>query len=51
MEQRCHLSAVWLTWLGLPAVALTVAWRHGWTAAVIVVTVGVLGQVLWLTSA
>jgi len=22
MEQRCHLAAVWLTWLGLPLLAV-----------------------------
>ena len=48
MEQRCHLSAIWLTWLGLPALALVVLWRLGWVAAVFVLAVGVVGQILYI---
>jgi hypothetical protein len=47
-EQRCHLSAVWLAWLGLPLLALVVAWRLGAAAAVAVLLVGVVAQVLYL---
>jgi hypothetical protein len=30
MEQRCYLAAVWLTWLGLPLLAIVVGVRVGW---------------------
>ncbi len=48
MEQRCHLAAVWLTWLGLPLLAIVVAVRLGLLAAVFVLAVGIGGQVLYI---
>ena len=48
MEQRCHLSMVWLTWLGLPALAVAVGVRAGWIAAVVVLAAGIAGQIVYL---
>ena len=48
MEQRCHLTAVWLTWLGLPLLAVVVGVRLGWAAAGAVLLVGTVGQVLYV---
>lgn len=48
MEQRCHLGAVWLTWIGLPLLAVVVALRIGWLAAAFVLAVGIVGQVLYI---
>ena len=48
MEQRCSLGAVWLTWLGLPLLAIVVGLRVGWAAAGTVFLIGVLGQVLYI---
>jgi glutaredoxin len=48
MEQRCHLSMVWLTWVGLPLLAALVGLRTGVVAGVLVLTVGVVGQVLYV---
>ena len=48
MEQRCHLAAVWLTWLGLPLLAVVVALRVGLLDAVAVLALGIAGQVLYL---
>lgn len=48
MQQRCHLSAVWLTWLGLPLLAAVLGWRAGPLAAIVVLAAGVVGQVLYL---
>ena len=48
MEQRCYLGAVWLTWLGLPLLAIVVGVRVGWAAAGAVLVVGVIGQVLYI---
>jgi glutaredoxin len=48
MEQRCHLSMVWLTWIGLPLLAALVGLRVGVVAGVAVLAVGVVGQVLYV---
>jgi glutaredoxin len=48
MEQRCHLSMVWLTWIGLPLLAALVGLRSGVVAGVVVLAVGVVGQVLYV---
>lgn len=48
MEQRCHLAAVWLTWLGLPLLALVVGVRVGLAAALAVLGVGIVAQVLYI---
>lgn len=48
MEQRCHLAAIWLTWLGLPLLAIVVGVRAGVIAAVFVLTVGIVAQLLYL---
>ena len=48
MEQRCYLAAVWLTWLGLPLLAVLVGLRLGLVAALFVLAVGIVGQVLYL---
>jgi glutaredoxin len=48
MEQRCHLAAVWLTWLGLPLLAIVVGVRVGWAAAGAVLLVGVVAQILYI---
>ncbi len=48
MEQRCHLAAVWLTWLVLPLLALVVGLRVGVAAALAALVVGIVGQVSYL---
>ena len=48
MEQRCHLAAVWLTWIGLPLLAIVVGVRLGWAPAGAVLLVGIVGQVLYV---
>lgn len=48
MDQKCHLAMVWLTWLGLPLLAVLVAVRAGWLAAVFVLAVGVVGQIAYI---
>jgi glutaredoxin len=48
MEQRCHLSAVWLTWLGLPLLALAFGLRVGLAAGLAVSVVGIVGQVVYV---
>lgn len=56
MEQRCHLGMVWLTWIGLPLLAVLVGVRAGLAAGVAlgiaaglaVLGIGVAAQVLYL---
>ena len=48
MEQRCHLSMVWLTWIGLPLLAAVVGFRLGVLAGLAVLVTGVVGQVLYV---
>ena len=48
MEQRCNLAAVWLTWLGLPLLALGMGIRVGLMAGLSVLGVGIVGQLLYL---
>ncbi len=48
MQQRCYLWAVWLTWLGLPLLALLVGLRIGWLTAGFVLLVGVVGQMVYI---
>jgi glutaredoxin len=48
MEQRCHLSMVWLTWVGLPLLAVLVGLRAGVAAGGLVLAVGIVGQVLYV---
>jgi glutaredoxin len=48
MEQRCHLSMVWLTWVGLPLLAVVVGLQVGWLAAIVVLGVGIAAQVLYM---
>jgi len=48
MEQRCHLAMIWLTWLGLPLLALLIGVRAGWVAAIVVLLVGIIGQIAYI---
>jgi glutaredoxin len=48
MKQQCTLLNVWLTWLGVPALALLVGLYRGWTAALVVVAVAVVAELLYL---
>ncbi len=48
MEQRCHIAAVWMTWLGLPLLALVTGLRLGIVAAIFVLAAGITAQVLYL---
>ena len=48
MEQRCHLAAVWLTWLGLPLLAVVVGLRVGIVGSLAVLAVGIAAQGLYL---
>lgn len=47
-KQQCYLWSVWLTWLGLPLLALTMGLLQAWWSGVIVLLVGILAQVLYV---
>jgi hypothetical protein len=48
MEQRCHLAAVWLTWLGIPLLAIVIGLRAGLSGAIVVLAAGVAAQLIYL---
>ena len=47
-KQQCYLWSVWLTWVGLPALAIGIGVIRGWRAAVVVLLVGALAQILYI---
>ncbi|NOZ75757.1 MAG: hypothetical protein GXO90_10390 [FCB group bacterium] len=48
MKQECLLPFVWLTWLGLPVLALILGLSQSWLAAVFVLLVGVVVQIAYI---
>ncbi|MBL7047360.1 MAG: glutaredoxin family protein [Candidatus Marinimicrobia bacterium] len=48
MKQECPLAFVWLTWLGLPGLALILGLSQGWLGAVFVLLVGVIAQIVYI---
>jgi glutaredoxin len=48
MEQRCHLSMVWLTWLGLPLLAIVVGLRVGAAVGLATLGIGIVAQTLYV---
>jgi len=48
MKQECKLGMIWLTWLGLPMLALIMGIKQGWVAAVFILIVGVFGQIIYI---
>lgn len=48
MKQQCYLAMVWLTWLGLPLLAVLVGLRAGLVAGLFVLAVGVIAQPLYI---
>jgi len=48
VKQECPLALVWLTWIGVPALALFMGVSLGWPAGVFVLAVGVMGQLAYV---
>lgn len=48
MKQQCLLISVWMTWIGLPVLAIAMGILQSWWAAAFVLLVGVFGQILYL---
>jgi glutaredoxin len=48
LKQQCFLWSVWLTWIGLPILALGMGIYRGWWAGVVVLLVGVFGQAYYV---
>lgn len=48
MKQQCPLVLVWLTWLGIPALAAWVGVGSGWWVGLLVLVAGVLAEVAYL---
>ncbi|WP_397546885.1 glutaredoxin family protein [Rhodothermus marinus] len=47
-RQQCPLSFVWFTWLGLPGLALLFGLLRGWPVALLVLLVGIVGQIVYI---
>ena len=47
-EQVCPLINIWLTWLGIPALAILMGILQSWLAGVFVLIAGVIAQVIYL---
>ncbi|MFB3855443.1 MAG: glutaredoxin family protein [Vicinamibacterales bacterium] len=53
MKQSCSLWAVWMTWLGLPTLAILIGLELGWWAGAAVLAAGAAGQwayIRWFPS-
>jgi glutaredoxin len=48
MKQQCYLFIVWLSWLGLPAIAILLGVVTGWWATLVVLLVGVFAQIVYI---
>lgn len=48
MQQRCYLIMVWLTWIGLPLLAVLIGLRFGMAGGLAILAVGILAQVLYV---
>ena len=48
VKQECPLFNVWLTWLGLPALAIAMGLLKSWWGGLFVLLVGVLAQILYI---
>jgi hypothetical protein len=48
MKQECNLVMVWLTWLGIPALAIGMGVIQGWWAAVFILIVGMFDQAFYI---
>ena len=48
MKQQCYLVNVWLTWLGLPLLAVAMGIYVGWWAVIFILAAGIFAQFLYL---
>ena len=48
MKQECNLGMVWLTWLGLPVLAIVMGILQGWWASAFILIVGVFAQIFYI---
>ncbi len=45
MKQECNLWIVWLTWIGIPILAMVMGLKLGLIAAVFILIVGIIAQI------
>lgn len=48
MKQECSIWMVWLTWLGVPIMAIAIGFVADWEAALFVLIFGVCAQILYV---
>jgi hypothetical protein len=47
MKQGCHLSMIWLTWIGIPAIAIVGGVLRGWIAGVALALFGIVALIAY----
>lgn len=48
LKQKCSLWNVWLTWLGLPLIAVIFGMIQSWAAGIFILIIGIAGQLFYL---
>lgn len=48
MKQQCYLANVWLTWVGIPLVAVLVGLKADWLGGFGVLVVGIVAQIAYV---
>ncbi len=48
MKQQCYLANVWLTWLGLPIIAIAMGVAVKWWAGLFVLVAGIFAQWMYI---
>jgi glutaredoxin len=44
MKQQCYLANVWLTWVGVPVIAILIGLKTNWLGGFVVMVVGIVAQ-------
>ncbi|MCI0691070.1 glutaredoxin family protein [candidate division KSB1 bacterium] len=49
MKQQCYLANVWLTWVGVPVVAILIGLKTNWLGGFVVMAVGIVAQIVYVS--
>lgn len=48
MKQQCYLANVWLTWVGVPLVAILIGLKANWLGGFVVMAAGIVAQIAYV---
>lgn len=48
MKQQCYLANVWLTWVGVPVIAILIGLKTNWLGGFMVMAVGIVAQIAYV---